>query len=108
MRRQLQFKKYTVAKSTLIRIKFTRAEFGGRILKIAQIREVPAGQLSDRSSCFGIVQVRTKNSSDQGHVHEIGQARSLQLDPEIGPVILDRSWADPKIIRNLLVGMSSH
>ena len=47
-------------------------------------------------------------SCNQGHAHEIGQARSLHLGHEVGPVDLDRSWADPEIIRNLLVGMSGH
>src|SRR5262245_9084803 len=52
--------------------------------------------------------VRIKNSGDQGHAHEIGEACSLHLDHEIGPVVLDRSGADPEVIGNLLVGMPCH
>ena len=62
-----------------------------------------SGELPHRSRS-----VRIKNSGDQGHAHEIGEARSLHLDHEIGPVVLNRSRADAKIVRNLLVGMSSH
>ena len=32
----------------------------------------------------------------------------MHLDHEIGPGVLDRSGADPKVVGNLLVGMSSH
>src|SRR5208337_1173424 len=62
-----------------------------------------------RSSFFcGTVGFRTKNPGDQGHANEIGQARSPHLGHEIGPIDLDRPWADPEIIRNLLVGVSGH
>src|SRR6516162_2401734 len=62
-----------------------------------------SGELSHRSR-FG----RIENSGDQGHAHQIGEASSLHLDHEIGPVVLDRSRADAKVVGNLLVGMSSH
>ena len=61
------------------------------------------GELPHRSRS-----VRIKNSGDQGHAHEIGEASSLHLDHKIGPVVLDRSSADPEVIRNLLVGTPSH
>src|SRR5262249_23754042 len=64
--------------------------------------------LSRRSRCPGGICVRIKNSGDQGHAYQIGKACRLHLDHEIGPVGLDRSRADAKIVRNLLVGMSSH
>src|SRR5262249_23582238 len=63
---------------------------------------------SRRSRCAGGICVRIKNSGDQGHAYQIGEACSLHLDHEIGPVGLNRSRADAEIVRNLLVGMSSH
>ena len=55
-----------------------------------------------------MIRVRIENSGDQGHEREIGQACGLHLDHEIGPIVLDRSRADPKVVRTLFVGMSSH
>src|SRR5215471_13491404 len=82
------------------------------------LREVPevrgsvmwglSGELPHHSRCAGAIRVRIKNSGDQGHAHQIGEASSLHLDHEIGPVVLDRSRADAKVVGNLLVGMSSH
>ena len=67
-----------------------------------------SGELSHRSRCVGDIRVRIENSGDQGHAHEIGQACSLHLDHEIGPVVLDGSRADAEVVGNLLVGMSSN
>ena len=78
---------------------------------MAQIREAPARWVaapSRRSRCVGGIRVRIKHSGDQGHAHEIGEARSLHLHHEIGPVVLNRSRTDPKVAGNLFVRMSSH
>src|SRR6266508_253270 len=66
---------------------------------------IRAGELC-RPSC--LIGARIEHSSDQGHAHEIGQARSLHFDHEVRPVVLDRSSADLEVIRNLLVGAPGH
>src|SRR5215469_10078025 len=76
---------------------------------LAQIRDAPARwALLHRSRWVGVGRVRIENSGDQGHAHEIGEARGLRLHHKIGPVGLDRPRADAKIVGNLLVGMPGH
>ena len=73
---------------------------------MAQIRKAPIRVFaapSHRSRCVGDIRVRVENSGDQGHAHEIGEARSLHLDHVISSVGLDRSRADAKVVGNLPV-----
>src|SRR5215470_19075506 len=84
---------------------------GSPALMWLKIRDAPArwvAALSLRSRWLGGIRVRIEHSGDQGHAHEIGEARSLHLHHEIGSVGLDRPRADAKIVGNLLVGMASH
>src|SRR5262249_33409485 len=89
----------------------TKSKMGSPALMWLKIRDAPAqwvAALSHRSRWLGGVHVRIEHSGDQGHAHEIGEARSLHLHHEIGPVGLDRSRTDAKVVGNLLVGMASH
>ena len=45
---------------------------------------------------------------DQRHAHEVGQACSLHLGHQVGPVDLDRARADAEIEGDDLVGVARH
>src|SRR5947208_10637305 len=49
-----------------------------------------------------------KNSRDQRHAHEIGQARRVHFGHESRTIVLDGSRTDPEIVGNLLVGVPRH
>lgn len=49
-----------------------------------------------------------KNTRDQGHADELGEALGLHLGHDVGAVNFNRAWADPEIEGNDLVGLPGH
>src|SRR5262249_32785638 len=69
----------------------------------------PGYQIDTGPSLGGVeFGLRSQNSGDQGHPHEIGQARGLHLGHQVGAVDLDRARADSEVECDLFVGKTGY